>query len=32
MSSITVPLIIGALVRGGDFSLALRFISGIGLI
>jgi MFS transporter, ACS family, D-galactonate transporter len=32
MASITVPLIIGALVRGGDFSLALVYISGLALI
>jgi len=32
MSSITVPVVIGALVRGGDFRLALTFVSGMGLI
>jgi ACS family D-galactonate transporter-like MFS transporter len=32
MSSITVPVIIGTLVRGGDFSLALSYISGMALI
>jgi len=32
MSSITVPVIIGTLVRGGDFSLALGYISGMALI
>jgi MFS transporter, ACS family, D-galactonate transporter len=32
MASITVPVIIGALVRGGDFSLGLAYISGLALI
>jgi ACS family D-galactonate transporter-like MFS transporter len=32
MASVTVPLIIGALVRGGDFSLGLTYISGLALI
>jgi ACS family D-galactonate transporter-like MFS transporter len=32
MSSITVPVVIGSLVRGGDFSLALTYISGMALI
>ena len=32
MSSITVPVIIGTLVRGGDFSLGLTYISGMALI
>ena len=32
VSSITVPVIIGALVRGGDFSLALTYISGMALV
>jgi len=31
ISSISVPVIVGALVRGGDFSLALAFISAMGL-
>jgi len=32
MSSITVPVIIGSLVRGGDFSLAITYISGMALV
>jgi ACS family D-galactonate transporter-like MFS transporter len=32
ISSISVPVIIGSLARGGDFSLALTYISGIALI
>jgi ACS family D-galactonate transporter-like MFS transporter len=32
MSSITVPVVIGSLARGGDFSLALTYISGMALI
>jgi ACS family D-galactonate transporter-like MFS transporter len=32
MSSITVPVVIGTLVRGGDFSLALSYISGMALV
>jgi ACS family D-galactonate transporter-like MFS transporter len=32
MSSITVPVIIGALVRGGSFSLAIAYISGMALV
>ena len=32
MSAITVPVMIGFLVRGGDFSLALGYISGMALI
>jgi ACS family D-galactonate transporter-like MFS transporter len=32
MSSISVPVIVGALARNGDFSLALSYISGIALI
>lgn len=32
ISSITVPVVIGALVRGGDFSLAVSYISGMALI
>ncbi len=32
LSSISVPVIIGALVRGGDFSLALTYISGLALV
>ena len=32
ISSISVPVIIGSLARGGDFSLALSYISGIALI
>ena len=32
LASISVPVIVGALVRGGNFSLALGYISGIALI
>ena len=32
ISSISVPVIVGALVRGGDFSLALTYISAMALI
>ncbi|MDR3701203.1 MAG: MFS transporter [Candidatus Sulfopaludibacter sp.] len=32
MASVTVPLIIGALVRGGRFSLGLTYISGLALV
>jgi ACS family D-galactonate transporter-like MFS transporter len=32
MSSITVPVIVGALVRGGDFTLALAYIAGMALV
>jgi MFS transporter, ACS family, D-galactonate transporter len=32
ISSVTVPVIIGALVRGGNFALALAYISGLALI
>ena len=32
LSSITVPVIVGALVRGGDFSLGLTYISGMAMI
>lgn len=32
ISSISVPVIIGTLVRGGDFSLALTYISGLALM
>jgi ACS family D-galactonate transporter-like MFS transporter len=32
LSSITVPVIIGTLLRGGDFSLALSYISAMALI
>ena len=32
LASVTVPLIIGALVRGGDFSLGLTYISALALI
>jgi ACS family D-galactonate transporter-like MFS transporter len=32
MASVTVPLIIGALVRGGKFSLGLTYISGLALV
>jgi ACS family D-galactonate transporter-like MFS transporter len=32
MSSISVPVIIGTLARGGDFSLALGYISAVALI
>jgi ACS family D-galactonate transporter-like MFS transporter len=31
MASITVPVIVGALVRHGDFAVALRYISGLAL-
>ena len=32
MAAVTAPLIIGALVRGGDFSLGLTYISGLALL
>ena len=32
MASVTVPLIIGVLVRGGKFSLGLTYISGLALV
>lgn len=32
ISSISVPVIIGMLVRGGNFSLALTYISGLALV
>ena len=32
MASVTVPIIIGALVRGGKFSLGLTYISGLALV
>jgi MFS transporter, ACS family, D-galactonate transporter len=32
MASVTVPLIIGALVRGGNFSMGLTYISGLALV
>jgi MFS transporter, ACS family, D-galactonate transporter len=32
MASVTVPVIVGALVKGGDFSLALSYISGLALV
>lgn len=32
MASVTVPLIVGGLVRGGDFSLGLTYISGLALV
>jgi ACS family D-galactonate transporter-like MFS transporter len=32
MSSVTVPVVIGALVRGGDFAPALAYISAMALI
>ncbi|HEV2448281.1 MAG TPA: MFS transporter [Candidatus Sulfopaludibacter sp.] len=32
MASVTVPLIIGALVGGGNFSLGLTYISGLALV
>ncbi len=32
LSSITVPVIVGALVRGGDFSPALRYISAMAMV
>jgi ACS family D-galactonate transporter-like MFS transporter len=32
LSSISVPVIVGALARNGDFSLALTYISGIALV
>ncbi len=32
LSSITVPVIVGALVRGGDFRPALRYISAMALV
>jgi len=32
LSSITVPVIIGALVRGGDFSLGLTYISAVAMV
>ena len=32
MASVTAPLLIGALIRGGDFSLGLTYISGLALL